>query len=201
MNIYPSGKIEIREEEIPTGGHYGCKTLDFDTTEIPATIGWHYKDFSWKFDISLLEAQILIDPENVGDTLQCHINPDTIVGALGAQMDSGSTTATFTVPDAVFIGMKIEIGGNDLGHVLSIADDRSSLTTEIAAPSNIAAAQLCKVTVEMASSVLLPAAGRYEIGASKIGGSYLPADTTLRIRYYNKVATAKDFSIFVEYLY
>jgi hypothetical protein len=46
-----------------------------------------------------------------------------------------------------------------------------------------------------------PGVPPYTIGGAKIGGSYIPANTTVRITYVNSNNVAKTFRGGVEYLY
>ncbi len=56
-------------------------------------------------------------------------------------------------------------------------------------------------TAFMARNFKIPAAGRIEVGDSKIGGSYLPANTVFRVAYTNDSSSGKSFGFVIEYLY
>ena len=58
-----------------------------------------------------------------------------------------------------------------------------------------------KQTVCMVPKIYLTGVSKFDLGMSKIGASYIPANTDIQVRYNNISATAKTFSIIIEYLY
>jgi len=220
----------IKEEDIPTGGHFQCTTQHI---QIPNTIGWHETTKSWPYPISMLAAQYIVSEANFGDEIEFSVGPKTVIGLIAKDIYAGENQiyVSSTVIQNAFVGCWIcmcdGVNQFDFGRVLAIDEDSQTLTMENAAEGQAQGSSsssssspqtsssssggqplfyastptYVRMTVKMAFDFTLGAPGRYILGDSKIGGSYIPKDTIMLFRYYNKEAEAKVFDVIIEYLY
>ncbi len=205
-------KVEIKEEDPSkkTGGNFDCLSVEM---EITATSGsWQKKDISFSIPIALLSAETTLESLNKTDVVQFLIGPETKVGVLISSSTSGDTilTVNSTVTDNIQVGFNCSVslsGGSeyeDLGIVTKIDKPNSQITVDKPTTlSHTAIVTDVKQTVNMVSHLWLPGSNRIVIGESKIGASYIPANTILRMRYQNNegTTTQKTFSFRIEYLY
>ncbi len=199
-------EILIKEENIRTGGHYQAQSYELD---VPASTGWVTKDISWPIPVSILSAEWVNRSEYNHDEAEFQIAPDTIIGTISVDVSVGTTeiTVSSTVIDNAEVGYYIILtdGANsdDCGRIISIDSDNSKITVETATTNSFASATptYVKQTVKMVPHMQLNANSRTQLGESKIGGSYIPANKILRLRYNNTDGVAKTFSFILEYLY
>ena len=198
-------EVVIREEGIKTGGHYQAQSFD---VICDATTGWKEKTVSFPFPIGLLSAEWRNKTENDGDEIEVCVGVDTIIGTLTSDVSEGDEiNVTQSVIDNIAIGFKCSItdGTNtdDLGRILSVSPSGLTLTVETDVVTAFIASTPTYVrqTIVMIPRLVLADSGTFELGGSKIGASYIPANIPIRIRYNNISATAKTFSIVMEYLY
>jgi hypothetical protein len=89
----------------------------------------------------------------------------------------------------------------DLGRVLEIDEDASTIKVENAAVHAFAAGKAVKMQVKMGHSLKFAGAGAVNFGSAMIGGSLIPAGTKIRVRYKNNQGTAKKMMLMLEYRY
>jgi hypothetical protein len=201
--------ITIREENVPTGGHYQarfCRLVVPSGTPGELTI----LDLSFPHPISLLAAEWTNEEAIKGDEIEFHIAPNTVVGAIGAVAASGDSTFTVqqSVIDNVEVGYRINLlsaSGHycDLGRCLSKNDENNTITTEFSTDQAFSPLwpTYVRLSVEMVRRGYLAGHGRIQLGEAKIGGSYIAPNTTLRARYWNNDGKAKELVFILEYLY
>ena len=56
-------------------------------------------------------------------------------------------------------------------------------------------------TVYMTERIVIDESGIFVVANSKIGGSYIPANTVIKFRYNNLEGSPKKFNVLLEYLY
>ncbi len=201
-----SPEVVIREETTKTGGHFQETSylIDVGSGDSTKTV-----DISFPFPMSLLAASWQNKDEFEGDSIEFTVGPDTTTGAITADVvvDDDEITVAQTVIDNTAIGYYILLddGTNteDLGRVVAVDRVNLKITTENASTTAFVASTptYVKQTIKMLPKSVLDCCGPMSAGESKIGGSYIPANTTLRAIYYNDVSTAKKFIFFLEYLY
>jgi hypothetical protein len=202
VEVREDSQIKIKEEDTPTGAHYQARSFEID---VPAQTGSFSLDFSFPFPITLFSAEWINLSCSEGDVAQFQVAPDTVVGTLTSDMLSGSTAFTGSQASYAEVGYYFELtdGTNtaDMGRVVSVDDD--VVTCEYGSEYNFSASSptYTKRTVKMVPHVYLQSQGRVQLGESKIGGSYIPANTNLRVVYQNNCGMAKTFSFLMEYLY
>lgn len=201
-------EVVVVEENVKTGGHYQTKSIEAD---VPAGAGWHtLVDHSWPFPISMLSANARIRSNSDKDEIAVLIAPDTVTGTITADVAASATVIDVaqSVIDNVSLGycLKLSDGTNedDLGRVVAIDKGAKQVTVETATVNAFAAATptYVKQTIQMAPHVELTDGHIMSIGESKIGGSHIPANTVIRLRYNNVPGGGtKRFSVCFEYLY
>lgn len=195
--------------ENKTGGHFAVRDLE---ASIPSgTPGdWTEHDFSWPFPVSLLAAEWPAVAENDGDEAEVQVAPNTVVGALTANVAAGVKTlpvdATTIANMKVGYAVSITDGTNtdELGYCTKVDKTAGTIDVETATANAFSAASptYVRLSVKMVPWKRLKGSGFLnEVGHSKIGGSYLAAGKILRIRYRNNSGTEKKFVVGVEYLY
>lgn len=202
--------VEILEQDNDPqrrlAGRYQITTLNMDVPEgAPGEVTT--KDFTFPIPISVLAAQLLATDNTVGDTVNFEVAPDTVIGILTANADVNDSLfiVSPTVSENTFVGAFLVITDgqslDDLGRVLKVADN--TVVTENVTTNAYSATSPTYVrqTVRMAHNFQVAAPGRVEIGETKIGSSFIPANVVLRLRYENASGTAKSFGIIIELLY
>lgn len=204
--LHGSNEVVVQEEEVKTGGHYQTKTIKL--TDL--TVGWdNDTDISFPFSISLLSAGWVNNSTNAGDEIEIQVAPDTIIGAITSDISSGDTVFDVeqSVIDNIAVGYYVKLDDgtdtDDCGRVTDVDYANNKITVETAATQTFSATTpptYIKQTIKMVPFVELEGNYITMLGQSKIGGSYIPANTIIRIRY-NRKGTALDFKMIVEYLY
>jgi len=196
--------VEIKEENTPTGGFYRSTGVAFDA---PAGEETNY-DFSFPYPISLLSATFPTEDLNAGDVIDFNISPDTIVGAITSDVAVDDTV--INVQSSVIANMdvgkccKLDDGTNNEKYtVVSIDEDNNTLTLSQAVTNAYAAATptYIKLSVCMVYGIEVSSASRIVLGESKIGGSYIPANTTFRWSYTNNGGSQVRVRAYLEFLY
>lgn len=209
QQLKPLLRVAIEEEsrDKHTGGHY--QSQSFELT-IDATTGMKEKTLSFPYAVSLLAASWVNKAENDGDAIEFSIGENTTIGTIVAAVNASDTVIEVgkTVLDNVFVGAYVkltdETNTDDVGRVLSVDKTAKEITVETATTNSFAVATPTYVQMTVKIMPHLQLVGDnvpMNIGESKIGASYIPANMVLLARYDNISATAKTFSFVLEYLY
>lgn len=202
-----STQVEVKEEDVPTGGHYQIKTTPFDCPGPAATTTT--EDITYPMPISGLAFGWLSNAEMEGDVVDMCVAPDATVGEITSDVAAPDTVINVqsTVTDKVQVGYYIKLfdGTNtsDCGRCLAVDSGAGTITVETAPGQAFLAATPTNVqmTVYMLKDFEIGPPGRYLAGEAKIGGSYVPANTVIRIIYTNNGANQVRFSPWCELLY
>lgn len=198
------------------GGRFQVRSLLLDVPAgDPEDVSVH--DFSFPIPVSILAAQALIDNQHIGDNLDFVVAPDTIVGVLTEDTTASDDVirVSQTVVDNSFIGAHLKLFNgsiaNELGRIITVGYDDgygSGVETDLihveTATTDVFLATsptYVMMSVKMVERLDITSVGRIVIGESKIGSSYVPAGTVLRLHYTNKDGAAKKLGIVLEYLY
>lgn len=204
------------QEEPPgvTGGHFDTETLAFEITHTQNT--WAYQDFTYPYPISIFSTGWEGKEFQYLDEVYVEIAPDTIVGAIAANVAVNDTviTVSSTVLENIEIGYHacIDDGTNisDLGRVLDVDEVNSQITVETGATNAHTAGQgppdtaYIRMTIRMVRWLKLGGGnGTVLLGTDVIGGSAVPANTIIRVHYKNVEGTIVDkwFLPWLEYKY
>jgi len=200
--------VTVKEESVDTGANYMTESIVICGDTGPDVTTTH--DFSWPFPISVLDIQFVAEEINRGDQITLSVGPDTIVGALTNHAATGATglNVSQTVIDNSMVGFYIDLFTppstiEDLGRIVSMDKINNIIYCENATSSYFSAAgpTYVRQTVYVIRNYTIGPPQRYPIGDSKIGGSYVPANTIVRVGYINKGDTSRALTPIIEYLY
>ncbi|HEC72014.1 MAG: hypothetical protein ACTSW7_01170 [Candidatus Thorarchaeota archaeon] len=190
-----------------TGGNFGSRSHNFDISSgVPGALTEH--DFSFPIPIAIFSAQLIGKEILEGDEIEFQIAPDTPIGALVADVavDAEVITVTQSAYDNLKVGFTVclddQTNHNNLGMVVE-KQVNNQIKVEKKTTNAFAASTPTYVllTVKMIPHGHLPSCSRLVLGESKIGGTYINANTTLRIMYRNSDGQAKKFDFWLEYMY
>lgn len=195
-------QVDVIEEaaESDTGGYFQCEGYEID---VPAGADPPAKDLTWPVPVSVLAAKFAATGF-IGDELEVQVAPNTIVGTITAEAAAGAKIMSVwqTVVDNAKRGFWVKIGAEDLGRITKVDKTAMTIETETALAAIAPAGSLVKVTVKMIPRLRINTPSYpWEIGFSKIGGSYIKAGTTIRLLYKNIEGSAKKFPFEIELLY
>lgn len=187
----------IIEEEIRTGGFFRSQGFSFIIP--PNTV--RNKDISWKYPVSVLTSKIQTSGDDIGNTMEAVVGPDTIIGFLLNNNVPGSNVlkVSDTVLQNVYNGIEILINGVLIGEVMSIGVDEIILCEPIT--EEFLAGSLIGGQRRIIKNFNLGFIQGCDIGQSKIGATYVPAGTITRVYYHNNKDIEKTFHFNIEYLY
>lgn len=210
--------VKVLEQDtnpkVRIGGRYQMTTLKVDIPSgSPGDVVT--KDYSFPIPISILAAQLLCAQEIIRDVVNFEVAPDTILGVLTEDVGESENVikVSQTVIDNTFVGAFLSITDgvnvNNLGRVTNIGindgygleDNAIKMETPTTRAFSASSPTYVRQTIKFAHDFVATCSGRVEVGETKIGSSFVPANTTLRLRYKNSSGTAKFFGIIIEYLY
>lgn len=197
-------KVKIVEEQVNdvTQGHFQSRTIDL---YISGVTGTTYEDISFPYPVSLFSSEWLVGENQIGDAAEFHLSPNTVCGALTQSHSSGDTI--LHVSDTVFtqanimIGYYITVNDQNLGRVLSKDPNNLTITVENPLQYDADPGSYVLFTVKIVPHWRFNAPGFCSVGESKIGASFIPANTTMRMIYHNNSGKSKWFAISIDYLY
>jgi len=207
VQVQEDKEVSIKEERTKTGGHFQIVTMG---GSVPASTGWHdIDDLSFPFAIGVLSACAYVRTANDADQIECLVGPDTTIGTLTQDAASSANVldVSQTVVDNCYIGayLKLDDSSNtdDCGRITNVDSVNNQITVETATTNSFLAATptYVKMTSKLSPGFTLQAGGIFNVGVSRIGTSYIPANTTIRLRYNNNDGLAKTFELHLEYLY
>lgn len=195
-------KVKIVEEQNDNGtqGHFQSYVIDI---HVSGETGTTYVDHSFPFNISLFSSEWLVNENQISDIAEFQLAPNTIIGYLtsSASINDLTINVSDTVIDNISIGYWLSIGNEDLGRVINIDKVNNQLTFENKLKNNYNIGDLIKMTIKIVPHWRFTAPGFCSVGESKIGASFIPANTVMRLVYHNTTGTSKWFGISIDYLY
>jgi len=191
--------LVIKEEHIPTGGHYQKKGCFLD---VPAGSD-HYIDIHFPHPVSLLAADYSTAAIHEGDQLAAIGSPDTVIGVTTSAHVIGDKTidVSQTVVDNAFVGGFLKIGTEEYQRIESIDVDNLTVTFENGLVADQGASSVVKFEARLLDFVYIGPAAAWEVGKNKSGSSHLDPYQTVRLYYKNNEGSAKKFYVNLEYLY
>jgi hypothetical protein len=205
---YDPKVVSIREETTPTQGNHLIKGYDYIINAGINVVTVH--DFQFNRPVSVLSLCITADSTQVNDILNVVAAPFTTIGLVISDLLIGGNTITVspTVIAALNSGYYVRLtnGTNiqDFGEVLSIDPLTSQVTLEDESIYNFLGTStmvFVQMTIPRLINFIIRTPGLIPFGNKKIGGTYIPNGTILRISYTNKSILAKTLSFVIEHLY
>ena len=199
-----NSQIVIQEESTPTGGNF--KAVNY---KLLCPTGLSSHDYTFPHPISALSITLPTVSDNQDDNLEVCVGPNTIIGSITSNVSVSDTVLTVsqTVIDNVQLGFYIDLynGTNteNMGRITAIDTNALTITMEIATTQAFLASTptYVRVTVNVIDEFTIGPPSRLEIGKDKIGGSYVPTGTIIRVKYINNGGSSKNFYCMIEYLY
>ena len=241
--------VKIEEESTPTGGNFSVMTIKV-TAAAHSSIS---SVTSWPFPVSALSVVFIGDIDQINDSVDLAIGPDTVIGVITSnivlptswvsQNYTVGQTVTYTHPvfgSRVYTcivntvnnepptktsywlhGFEINVNSTVIKHtmigyylsitngvnldkvdrVLNIRDNKIYVETAPATTYLASSPTYIRQTVYPIKNYLLGQPGSHSIGESKIGGSYMPKDTIVKVTYNNNSDSEKSIVGSIEYLY
>lgn len=195
--------VRINQESILTGGHYRgeSKLLNIEANSTGVF------DFSWKYNISMLNITFCSGNDSVGDTIEAYGAPNTIIGINTAQINTNANTiyVSDTVLDVVFLGSLISI--NDGNNIVNLGEciNIDKVNKCILLDGNIGNTYNIGSYIYMSACFLkdfkLISSNTYNLGTKSLKSTSVPKDMILRVTYQNVSNIDKVLNIIIEYLY
>lgn len=194
--------VKILEEQVNNGtqGHFQSTVIDI---YISGQTGTTFVDYSFPFNISLFSSEWLVTKEQISDIAEFQLSPETVVGVLTSDVNEGDTVLNVnsTVVENLSIGFWIAVNGDNLHRAIKINKENNQVTLEQPVSANFSAGSPIKMTIKIVPNWRFTAPGFCSVGESKIGASFIPAHTIMRLVYHNTTGTSKWFGISIDYLY
>lgn len=199
-------QANIIEENIPTGERYQVRQFHI----VPTTgSDWQTFNFSNPIDVSVKKGTVYLQDSCVGDEMNCHMSPDTIIGTITADVAAEATeiSVSETVINNIFVGAEVKlydgVNQDDVGFVISIDTDNNKITVETATINSFAAATptYVQMTVCFVHDIEIINNSTIELGENAIKAFHWPSNTVLRVKYKNNNAQAKKLGVVMEYYY
>lgn len=206
-------EITVKEEQTISGNSiYAFDTIAFSIPAKSTAMG----ECSWTDDIGVLSFTYVTKPEHEGDTFTGYIGENTEICAIQTEVKAGEKTIPIPLTgngQSMFMNflckgckLKITDGKNtdDLGFITAADKSSFTLSVENATTRTFDAGSkllLTRILGGRLGPIEIGPAWSYTIGKDKIGSSYLPANTKIKIEYNNKSDVEKRFVVIVRYLY
>jgi len=208
QELEPNGRsviISEQKKEINGSSDFFVQTIRIDGPANTSTA----TNFSWPMPIYIYEINIFANSANMdGDKVDTIINPEYTCGTVTSSVSAGATT--LVVAETVlkyarkpgWYVVTITDGTNteSLGRIIAINRTTSTLTVETATVNAFASGSVIKVSYYiMKDFELFTTNVPIRAGASKLGGSYIPANVPVRVIYHNNNNVPKGLVVQLEY--
>lgn len=194
--------VAIKEEEIPTGGHFQFKYEKISTPANQTSV----TNISYPINVNVVSVQLTVTSSHNNDKMTWTVNPDTVVGVTTSNSSASDTTFDIspTVNAYTFVGCGIKItdgvNTDDLGIIISKTD--TTITTSTPATNAFSAGAAIMMTVYFVDEAELSTPQTFAIGSTKIGSSYLPKGVPIVCTYENNnMLVAKTLDVYLQVLY
>lgn len=197
--IISKNTVYISIEDGKTGGNFCMTTF---TTDIQLGTTENTYDFSFPMPINLATVSFYTSENNYDDVFSIEREPDTVIGVVTEDvpinMNLGITVSSTVIANTK-LGYYLNIGGQNLGRCTAIGS--GTIDTEFQTTDEIPQYSDVKRSIKLIDNYEIHQTGIQVFGASRIGSTYLPANTIGRILYKNNNGTAKKFTVSMEYFY
>ena len=211
VTIVDTVSTDIKQVTETTDGlYYLCETQKFT---IPAGTGVSYHTHSWPHDILIWKTEYHSQANQIGDSFNVSISPNTTIGVIAAPATAGDTVLTVS-PTVLIYAQKgffvtlYDTGASppilhNAGRCLNIDSENSQITIENALTSNMnPGVTLINITVYLLRGIEIDLDNRNIDFADKgIRGKILPANTTMQLEYTNNNGLAKSFNLHTQFYY
>ncbi len=195
---------KIQEESISTGSHYQAISY-----KIECEPGESVHDYSYPYGISVFIIKFVTTNDHLEDIMNLEVGPNTIIGIITNSITSPTNVVSVssTVMDNIELGFYVSIGDgvntDNLGRVIGINLENNTITTENMTSSVFLfySPTYVFMTVKVIDNFIFGYPKEYTFGGHIIGGSYVPPNTLIRVRYINNGSVNKIIYPKIEMLY
>jgi hypothetical protein len=193
-------EVKIKQESTETGGHFTMEnySMNIQPNETKSM------DISWKFPVSVKVIYVIPDLRYPDNTITGIAAPQTIIGAILSDVESGSKTVAVnnTVTENIKIGYECFIGNEFVGRITSVDKALNVISFTDPIQTSKAANSLVRMQISVVKD--LPVGHIFSgntIGANNLSSKYIPKDMKIRCIYTNRYAQEIDFKFCIEYMY
>jgi hypothetical protein len=200
--------VEILEEAtpvgaIPTGGFFQLISRAFDCPGNTTTSSL----IQYPHPISIMGGFLNTVESMVGDIVTITAAEGITVGALTSGVNINDTVINVspTVLANVVTGRRVSLtdGTNTTDYITVISKNTvaGTITLRTGSPYAFSAGGLIRFQIVYCDSVELGSPGKYEMGTTKIGGTYVLPNIPILVKYTNNGSTTKRPSFIITLLY
>lgn len=201
---FSNNQVTIKEEEIPTGGNFKA-----DSYKMICPPGVSDHEYSFPFPVTVLMIIFHTTIEHSQHTIDILAGRDTTIGFISqpALIGENSIICSSTALQYIKLGFYLKLANdtitNELGRVIAVNKSLNTVWFETPLIDNFTVSPITfvKMTVKPVDNFKIGHPGQYDIGAGKIGGSYLPANSKINIIYNNPSEVTTILYPMIEYLY
>ncbi len=216
LKTYTQTKVEIEEQD-PQHANKGFHRFSSREIDIPGSVTGPVtisEDYTVKYDIGVLDIYWQTEEVQRRDVIEMCIGPHTAVTTLSATGATGATGIEVPAasikyfPNGAFLRLHnmVSQATQDVGEVIGLTGTTVHVDVPLDQefPPTITAVER---TIKPVDRCRFGGPMKMSIGKSKIGSTWIPANTPMRLSYTNNGWTGggftgpKEFSVFVEYLY
>jgi hypothetical protein len=196
--------VTVKEESTNTGGYFSCTSY-----KMACPVGESLHTYSFPVPVSALSITITTTIDNQDDVIYNTVAPLSTIGivtvntAVSDTVINVSLTAIQNLKLGFFVTLTDGTNTNNCGRVVSIdkANNRITVETPVANIFSSSSPTYIKRCIRTINNYTIGPPARYVIGADKIGGSYVPANVPIQLKYINNGNETVNFYSMIEYLY
>lgn len=166
-----------------------------------------YDDTIFKVPSCIFGLMFTSTLDQKGDKFDVIVNPDTTIGMITQVVNTGdknihvSQTVIEYLKPGMFATLSDDTNKNDLGMILNVNTETSTITTDLATTNSFEINSLINMNLYVVKDYPLEDPWKHEIGYGAFGGKFVPANTIFRLIYHNNNGVAKTFSYSYEITY
>jgi hypothetical protein len=155
------------------------------------------------FPVRLNTLTINASSDHVGDSLEVLTVPETVVGAITANVDIGDTVINVnsTVVQNLKLGHRVTVDTENLGFCLGIDTVNLTVTVQNAATSAHTTGDAFKLTVVRVHKLYIVNTNKITLASKVKETAFFPTSTPTRIEYTNVNGAAKTLFVLLDLFY
>lgn len=187
--------IRINQEpQIITGNNYRTDHINISVGANETKVS----DITYPYNVGIYSGVFIIPSiDNIGDIINIHTLPDTLVGFLTNNVNIGVNTFEVNDITNLVIGFLLSIDDginkNNMGEIIAIDKVNNIITTSLSTTVAFNYGALIKITIDRIRNIVINKAEDIEMGIKKVDSSGLPAGSIMRIIYQNNSSQDKKY--------
>ncbi len=155
---------------------------------------------SWKKNIYALGFMYQPTIDNIGDSIDVIIAPNTVIGVLSNSNNIGDTVININgVINYIKVGHELLLNGNIVGEVLGI--NGMAITIDKPLDTSYSQGTFVGFQIRLLQSNYIANANNVNINRNSLAVNAIPANTVCNIIYNNTSNSTKTFHFIIYYLY